>query len=99
MNTEQLMNEILAVLQIIQNNKRKLEKLHQFVMNEIYEEPEPEKIPEKYKKTVSEIADNLLAGLICFLNPDTLEIEFLPKDMVYEPEEFITVNLPPRDSV
>lgn len=92
MNTNQLMNEILAVLQTIQNDKHKLEKLHQFVVNEIYEEPEPEEIPEKYKKIVSEIADNLLAGLVCFLNPDTLEIEFLPKNLAYDPEEFEMVT-------
>ncbi len=88
MNTEQLMNEILAVLQTIQNNRPKLEKLHQFVLNEIYEEPEPEEIPEKYKNAVSRIADSLLAGLICYFNPYTLEVEDIPEIMVQDPEEF-----------
>ena len=92
MNTKQLMNEILAVLKTIQNDKKKLEILHGFVMNEIYEEPKPDEIPEKYKKIVSEIADNLLAGWICFFNPGTLEVEFLPKAAVYDPEEFEMVT-------
>jgi hypothetical protein len=88
MNTEHLMNEILAVLKNIQNNKPKLEKLHQFVMNEIYEEPESGEIPEKYKNAVSGIADSLSAGLVCYFNPDTLEVEELPEIMVRDPEEY-----------
>ena len=47
MNAKQLMNEILAILRTIQNDKNKLEKLHQFIVDEIYEEPEQEEIPEK----------------------------------------------------
>ncbi len=99
MNTNQLMDEILAVLKNIQDDKNKLETLHEFVMDEIYEEPEQEEIyeelepeqeeiPEKYKKVVYEIADYLLCGLICFFNPDTLEIEHLPEDLIDDPEEF-----------
>ena len=64
MNTEQLMNEILAVLQTIRNVKNKLEKLHQFVVDEIYEVPEPEEIPEKYKKFVAHLLPNWCNKLI-----------------------------------
>lgn len=88
MNEKQLMNEILAVLKTIQNNKPKLEKLHQFVINEIYEEPDSDEIPEKYKNVVSKIADFLICGLICYFNPNTLEVEDLPKLMIHDPEEF-----------
>jgi len=93
------MNEILAVLQTIQNNKPKLEKLHQFVINKIYEEPEPEEIPEKYKDAVSRIADSLLAGLICYFNPDTLEVEDLPEIMIQHPEEFELMTGESADSL
>ncbi len=88
MNTDQLMNEILAVLQSIQNDKDKLEQIHHFMMDEIYEVPDREEIPEKYRKVVSEIAETIMVGMICFLNTDTLEIEFLPRDMISDPEEF-----------
>lgn len=37
---------------------------------------------------VYEIADSLLAGLICFFNPDTFEIEDIPKELAYDPEEY-----------
>ena len=49
-------------------------------------------IPEKYKKAVAEMADSLLAGLVCFFNPETLEIEFIPKDLAYDPEEYELVT-------
>lgn len=88
MNNNQLLQEILAALKTIQEDRPKLEKLHQFVFEEIYEEPEAEEIPAKYKKTVHEIADSLQAGLICFLNPDNLEVESIPERLAYDPEEF-----------
>ncbi len=69
----QLINDILSVLQTIREDKPKLEKLHDFVMKEIYEEPEEPKAPEKFKKVVAEVADSLTAGFVCFVNPDTLE--------------------------
>ena len=88
MNTNQLMNEILTILQTIKNDRNKLEKLYQYVVNEIYEEPGPEEISKKYKKIVSEITDSLLAGLICYFNPGTLEIESIPEFMAQDSEEF-----------
>ena len=86
------MNEILAVLRIVREDKNKLTNLHEFMMDEIYEEPEPEEIPEKYKKVVFEIAGGLLAGLVYFFNPETLEVESIPKDFAYDPEEFEVIT-------
>ncbi len=69
----QLINDILSVLQTIRGDKPKLEKLHDFVMKEIYEEPEemekPEEpeIPEKFKKVVAEITDSE-ENLLCMMN-------------------------------
>lgn len=82
------MEEILAVLQTIQQDKNKLEHLHQFMMDEIYEETEQKGIPKSYKKLISEIAENLLIGFICFFNPKTLEVEFLPKKLIEDPKEY-----------
>jgi hypothetical protein len=99
MNTEKLMNEILAFLQTIRNDKNKLENLHQFMVDEIYEEPEPEEIPEKYNKAVYKITDSILAGLICYFNPDTLEVEDIPEIMVQDPEEYESMTGEPVDSL
>jgi len=88
MNKSQLQNEILAIIRTVFDDKKALEKIHAFLIAEIYEEPEPEKIPTKCKKVVSEIADGLSAGLICFFNPDTFEVEDIPKELAYDPEEY-----------
>ena len=88
MNAQQLLDEILPILRTVMDDKEKLEKIHQFLMNEIYEEPEETEIPEKYKPLVAEVADNLSAGEVCFINTDTLEMESVPDTVLDDPEEF-----------
>ena len=88
MNKNQLKNEILAIIRTVLEDKKALEKIHAFLLAEIYEEPESEPTPERYKKVVAEIADSLLAGSICFFNPDTLELEDMPGELAYSPEEY-----------
>ena len=88
MNPRQLLNEMLPILHSVKDEKDKLEKIYQFLMDEIYEEAEETEIPEKYKSLVSETADSISAGLVCFINGDTLEIESLPKDAIEDPYEF-----------
>ncbi len=58
------------------------------MFNEIYEEPEEVKIPEKYQDIVAQIADELIQGNIGFFNPDTQEHENIPKEIAYDSEEF-----------
>ncbi len=82
MKTKQLLDQILAILSQVRDNKEKLQKLLDFIEHEIYEEPDDTiLIPEKNQKTVSEIAQHIDWGLTCFLNPETEEIEFVPKDL------------------
>jgi len=87
-NMPQLLDDILSVLQTIREDNSKLEKLHDFVMEEIYEEPEEPKIPEKLQKAVSGIADSLTAGFVCFVNTDTWEVEEIPRHALEEPEDY-----------
>ena len=88
MNRSQLQGEILAIIKRVFEDKEELQKIHTFLMDEIYQEPEQEQIPDKFKQVVAKIADCLLAGLICFFNPDTFEVEDIPKELAYDPEEF-----------
>lgn len=91
MNAQKLLNEILPILYTVKEDPVKLQKILQFLLDEIYEEPDEEddvEVPEKYLKAVAEIADALDAGFISFLNMDTLEVEDVPKDMIVDPEEF-----------
>ena len=88
MNKQQLLDEILYMLRTVKEDRQKLQQIHDYFMAEIYEDEEKEEIPEKYKKVVSKIAEYIDAGLICFLNPDTLEVEDIPFDLYDDPDEF-----------
>jgi len=84
MNAQQLLNEILPILHSVKEDKEKLQKILDFLLEEIYTEPEEEEIeiPEKYKKLVHDVAENIDCGLVCFINPETLEVEEIPKGML-----------------
>ena len=84
MNAQQLLNEILPILHSVKEDKEKLQKILDFLLEEIYEAPyeiEPE-IPEKYRELVHTVAENIDCGLVCYINPETLEVEEIPKGMV-----------------
>jgi len=84
MNAQQLLNEILPILHSVKEDKEKLQKILDFLLEEIFEETEenePE-IPEKFRKLVHDVAENIDCGLVCFINPETLEVEEIPKEMV-----------------
>jgi hypothetical protein len=84
MNAQQLLNEILPILHSVKEDKEKLQKILDFLLEEIYAEPEEEEIeiPEKYKKLVHDVAEYIDCGLVCFINPETLEVEEIPKGML-----------------
>lgn len=87
MNKQQLLDEILYMLRTVKEDRQKLQQIYDYFMAEIYEDEAQEEIPEKYKKVVSAIAENIDAGLICFLNPETLEIEDVPFNLHDDPDE------------
>jgi len=65
-------------LYTVKEDKAKLTKILTFLETEIYENPDQEEeiqVPEKFQKVVTEIAENIDAGITCFLNLDTLEME------------------------
>ncbi|MDD4426165.1 MAG: hypothetical protein PHS40_09595 [Mariniphaga sp.] len=49
-------------------------------------------IPERFEKHITEIADSIDAGLICYLNPETLEMEDIPQMLMNDPEEFEAIT-------
>lgn len=90
MNAQQLLNEILPILHSVKEDKEKLQKILDFLLKEIYEGPEEEEIeiPEKYGKLVHDVAEYIDCGLVCFINPETLELEQIPKGMLDEFSDF-----------
>ena len=88
MNTQQLLNEVLPILHSVKDNREKLQQILDFLNDNIYEEPEDLQLPEKYKNVIIDIADSIDAGLVCFLNLETLEVEHVPKELVTSAEEY-----------
>lgn len=88
MKKDDILTQILGILRTAKEDESKLQKILDFLMDEIYEEPDDEMIiPEKYQKLVHDVADKIDAGLICFINPETLEIEQIPQGMA-DPKEY-----------
>ena len=88
MKANQLLDEILMIIRTVKEDPIPLQKILDFLNEEIVlpEEEEYEvKIPEKYNNAVKEIAGSIDAGLVCFLNTNTLQIDELPKELVASP--------------
>ena len=108
MKNDQLLNQILPILHSVKDNEEKLKQILDFLLKEIYEEPDDtEEIPEKYRELVRKTAESIDCGMICFINPDTLEMEDVPKTLledsfIFEEEEEedgqenVTINLEHR---
>ncbi len=45
-------------------------------------------LPEKFATCIKPIAQSIDAGFICYLNPETMEIEDIPKSLMNDPQEF-----------
>ena len=45
-------------------------------------------IPPRFEKVIPGIAESIDAGQICYLNPETLEIEEIPKSLMDNPHEY-----------
>ena len=87
---DKTLDQILGIIRSVMDDEEKLARILAFLENEIYEEEEFEEIevPEKFKPYVAEIAGNIDAGLVCFFNPETLEIDSYPRDLLYEVDLF-----------
>ena len=87
---DDILAEVLGHIHLVRDDKQKLQKILDFILTEIYEEPEEKtlEIPEKYEKLLDPIAQSIDAGFVCFLNPDTLEIEEVPQKLLEDPDDY-----------
>lgn len=88
MKASELLDEILMIIRSVKDDPKELEKILDFLQNEVLnpEEMDEEEenvvhIPERYNQAVKEIAGNINAGLVCFLRTDTLEIDDIPYEL------------------
>lgn len=84
-----ILDEILGHIRQVKDDKQKLQKILDFILEEIYEATEEEllEIPEQLEKNLMAIAQSIDAGFITHINLDTFEIEDLPPDME-DPENY-----------
>lgn len=89
MNKKELLDNILGVLYQVKEDKAKLLRIYDFLVEEIYEaETEEIEIPEKFKELIKHIAQMMDAGHICYINPKTLEhVEIFDTDESFYFEE------------
>ena len=86
MGNRNLLDEILQMLRTFKDNRELLEKLHHYMLNELYVEEDTAAdaiiIPEQYASLVKDTADSLSADLVCYINPATLEKIEIPRSVI-----------------
>lgn len=89
MSPQQLLDEILGILREVKDDKKSLEKILSFLNEEIVlsEEPKPE-VPEKFNPAIQQIVGAIDAGMVCFLNIDTLETEDVASEWLDDDFDF-----------
>jgi hypothetical protein len=94
MNKNDLLDNCLAILHSIKDDKKSLETLLKFMEEKFLPETEAaipltdykQQIDAKYRPAVKDIAEYLGMNHIVFVNPETLGIESAPKDYDSFPE-------------
>jgi hypothetical protein len=88
MKADRLLEEILLIIRTVKDDEKALQKILDFLVDEIDipgEEEEEIQLPDKYTEVVKQIADSINAGLVCFLNMDTLETDEFPQELISSP--------------
>ncbi len=100
MNARELMDNILYALRTVMDDREKLQKVYDFMQEEIIDKYESwtslleDKLPinEQAYALVKEVAESIDAGFVCYINKQTREIYTLPKnlndELFEEDEEF-----------
>jgi hypothetical protein len=89
MKADKLLNEILFILREVKEDEKELQKILDFLQDQVILPDEEEyivQIPQKYNKVVKEIAGSIDAGMVCYLNPDTLEIDEFYHELLSNPD-------------
>lgn len=98
MESSKLLDQILPILHSVKDDEIALQRILDFLQDEIYSEEEKEiQLPEKYNEVVRHIASSIDAGLECYLNPDTLEIDEMPQELISE--VFLDEDEEPLDEI
>lgn len=95
MKSEELYVDIIGMLSLIDNDEEKLMAVLNFLENQILNDginPKNNELPEEYRSTILQIAHAIERGFVCYLNPDTLEIEQVENRGIFENEAYNEQN-------
>ena len=94
MSPTPILDKILLMLRSFEDKPEQLEKLYQYMLDELYIEDKPGGdivVPKRYAQLVKEAADSLSAAMVCYINPGTLEKIDIPHSvidtMIFDDEE------------
>jgi len=82
MKKDELLNNILAILHHVKNDEAKLDEIYNFLSDYVEEDEDFIEIPDKFKLLVKNTADSVGMGQICYINPETLELVEIPKELL-----------------
>lgn len=86
---KRLYREIIDMIEVIRDDEEQLKRVHSLLDSEMDLANEAGIIPGKFRELVAGIADSLNAGLACFLNLETYEVEEIPDTFLgMDPEEY-----------
>jgi len=95
MNTEKLYQDILGLVSLIRNDEDRLLEVINFLENQQLSKHHigsSIEIPEECRDPIIQISEALENGFICFLNPETLEIEQVDRSTYFQSEDFEEQN-------
>ncbi len=83
-----LFDQILRIIEEVQDDEQQMQQILDYLLSEVdLEKYKPiNQLPEKYRPLVNEIAQYLDMGLMCYLNTETLELSFIPQEIIHDVE-------------
>lgn len=85
-----LLDQILEIIENMKDDELKLQQILDYLETEVVDEDynynPMDELPDKYKPVVNEIAQYMDLGMVCYLNPETVELSFIPQELFYDIE-------------
>ncbi len=84
------LKKIFDMIESVKDDELKLLQIIDYLETEVfygeYNYNPINELPEKFRPMVNEIAQYMDMGMICYLNPKTVELSFIPQELFYDLE-------------
>ncbi len=88
----EMLQRILNIIDKVEDNELKLQQILDYLETEVVDEEEEyehnpiDELPEKFRPMVNELAQYMDMELVCYLNPETVELSYIPLELFYDIE-------------